>query len=394
MSNNENKRQKRDHGEGSITLRKDGKWTARVQLGTKADGKPKIKAIYGKSESEVKRKLKEFKKNINNLPSEAVRNLSIETYILNWLYTYKRNILKPASFDRVESTIKNHILPNIGFLKIATLRQDDIQGMFNDMYNKGLSHSSIKKAKDALNSCFKHAIIRDDIIKNPMLGTSIPSLSQFSKKEITFFSKEEISNLKTELFRKYKTSKRVYVYSDAYILILNTGLRMGEALSLKWTDVDFDKKIMRIQRNLILAKKRNDAGEVTAKGYNLVIQDTTKSYAGERIIHLNANALQALENLKKPNKNYEYIMTNTNGNIIPPHNFDRTFYRALENTGLKKCGVHSLRHTFASMLFQNGVDVKTVSELLGHSDITITYNTYIHLIKEQKANAVNLIVDM
>lgn len=393
--NTEEKRPKRDHGDGSITLRNDGKWTARIQIGTNANGKPKIKAFYGKTEAEVKRKLKDFKKNINNLPNKKVKDIALGTYILNWLYTYKKNNLKPLSLDRLESTIKNYIIPKIGYLKLTSINQDDIQDLFNEMYSKELSYSSIKKVRDALNSCFKHALIKDELIKNPVLGTSIPSYNQFMKKEIIYFNKEQITKIKEELFRKYKTGKSVYSHTDAYIVILNTGTRIGEALGLKWEDIDFQKKTMFIKRNIIMTKKRNANGEIEEKGYNLKVQDTTKTYSGQRIIHLNSSAIQSLQNIKNKNiKNSEYVMINSKGKIIPPHNFDRTFYKVLKNIGIPQCGVHSLRHTFASMLFQKGVDVKTVSELLGHSDVSVTYNTYIHLIKEQKINAINLIDDI
>ena len=103
-------------------------------------------------------------------------------------------------------------------------------------------------------------------------------------------------------------------------------------------------------------------------------------------------AIEALDYLSKHRKHGKFVAVTKNGNSVPARNIDRAFRQIIKATGIEKtCGVHSLRHTFASMLFKRGVDVKTVSEILGHSDVSVTYNIYIHIIDEQKFTAIDLL---
>ena len=382
---NKSKVPKRERGDGCIYKRKDDTWTARIQIGTKADGKPKIKAFYGKSEAEVKRKLKAFKQDIRNLSSADIKKVTLEVYILNWLNSYKINTLKSSSFDRLERTVQNQIIPELGYLQIATIVPDDIQRFLNKLYRDENSHSVVKKAYNALNGCMEHAVIKGDIVKNPMLGVNMIPESKFHTRQISFLTEDEVKLLKQELNRTYKNGKPIYVYADAYILILNTGLRMGEALGLKWSDINFEDRTVHIQRNIsMIVNRSREDGEPK---YILKIEESVKTKSGNRVVPLNSNAILALNNLKKNNMG-EFVITNTQGKIVPPHNFERTFKRALSNCGIEKDGgVHMLRHTFATLLLrrQSGdMDIKTLSKILGHRDTAITYNTYIHVIGEQK----------
>lgn len=288
---------KRERGDGCIYKRKDGKWTARIQIGTKADGKPKIKAFYGKSEAEVKRKLKEFKQDIRNLSDADIKKVTLEAYIQNWLNSYKINTLKSSSFDRLERTIQNQIIPELGYLQIATIVSDDIQRFINKLYREGKSHSVVKKAYNALNGCLEHAIIKGDIIKNPMVGVNMIPESKFHTKQISFLSEDEVKLLKQELSRTYKNGKPVYACADAYILILNTGLRMGEALGLKWSDINFENQTVRIQRNVSMVVNRSQKD--SQPKHILKVEESVKTKSGNRVIPLNSNAILALNNLKK-----------------------------------------------------------------------------------------------
>ena len=255
---------------------------------------------------------------------------------------------------------------------------DDIQRLINQLYNeKKLSFSSIKKVYVALNSCFNHALMDEAITRNPCLGIVLPSAAERTKR-ISSLNKEEVNLLKKEVSKLDTSGKPLYYYGYAYLLILNTGLRMGEALSLTWEDVDFKNKTITVSKNSILTKKRDASGNKTG-GYELQIQNSTKTSSGNRTIPLNQSAMEALLKLKHGNST-EYVISNSRHKSVLPSNFERTFFLILKNAGIEKhCGVHALRHTFASMLFSKGVDVKIVSKLLGHSSVKITYDTYVHL---------------
>jgi integrase len=168
--------------------------------------------------------------------------------------------------------------------------------------------------------------------------------------------------------------------------MLHTGLRLGEAIGLKKSDWNKDDNTLHVQRNIQSVSKRNDDG-TRARGKRL-ISNTTKTYSGNRILPLNKTARDALERLCEQHPESEHVVCSSLGTIIPPERLERTFYRILNNVGITKAGTHSLRHTFASMLFAKGTDIKTVSELLGHASIQITMNTYVHLIGDPKHSAV------
>jgi integrase len=170
---------------------------------------------------------------------------------------------------------------------------------------------------------------------------------------------------------------------------------MGEALALKWVDVDFINKKIKIDNNIVMAKNRKKEKE-TDPSIILIGQDTTKTKKGVRYVGLSKKAFNALEQLKRM-KYYNpdgYVFTTENNTPIRPRNLQNTFDSILSKANINHVGLHALRHTFASMLFKKGIDIKTVSEILGHADVRTTYNTYIHLIEEQKKNAIDVLDDI
>jgi integrase len=124
------------------------------------------------------------------------------------------------------------------------------------------------------------------------------------------------------------------------------------------------------------------------------VQDNTKTNSSDRIIDLNVNAQNAIIRLLEANPIGEFLIQNPNGNIVAPSNLTKAFYGVLDNIGFKRVGIHSLRHTYASLLFERGADPKTVSVLLGHSSIKTTYDIYIHVLSERQAKTVKLLDDI
>lgn len=384
------KQAKRHNGEGSIFQVSEGKWVAKISLGQKTDGTPNIKQFSGKTEAIVKKKLHDFKKTQDFSERRIPSKDTIRSYFSNWLQQYQFQRLKPLSYDRLESTVVNHIYPHLGGMKIGKVTRDQIQALINHLYQKeGLSYSSVKKVYVALNSCYNHALIEDAVAKNPCVGISLPSPKERTK-EITPMSEQEVELLKNEISKTAPDGAPFYPYGYAYLLILNTGLRMGEALSLRWEDIDFINKSIMVTKNNVLSKKRDKSGN-RLDGYELQTQGSTKSASGNRIVPMNRSAEEALLALKR-NNNTQNVIVNTRENTILPTNFERTFHSILKNAGIAPYGIHSLRHTFASMLFSKGVDVKIVSKLLGHSSVKITYDTYVHLF-EKDINRVTNVLD-
>lgn len=311
---------------------------------------------------------------------------TVEEYIKDWLYNVKANTLKPSSFDRKEEVINYQIIPYIGSISVQALSTDDIQNMVNEL-KKRYSYSTVKKAYECINACLRYAVKKRDLPYNAAESVSIPSNMQRSDSDIHFFTEDETRLILQESVRCCKNGNRAYRIGEIFIFLLNTGLRIGEALALEWDNIDFEKQLATVRNNVVYVKDRTGSD----KSYRCIKQPSTKTKNGSRIVPLNAEAARALISLKGLNGSTPYVFATKNGKRIHPRNVDRTFRAILQRCNIPCTGVHSLRHTFASRLFAKGVDVKTVSELLGHSDVGITYDTYIHLIQEQRVVAVNVI---
>lgn len=382
---------RKDNGDGSVFQVNENKWVARIQIGTKADGKPLIKSFSAKTETLAKRKLKDFKRQKDKFLPTNISSVTFMDYMNNWLYNYKKNELKTTSFDRLESTINTHIKPNVGLKQLSKITSSDIQEIINKLFTDKFSHSTIKKVHDAFNSCLSYALIKGDIDKNPMLSVSIQSSNKFETKEARIFTEEELGKIICELNEVFSNGVYKYKYRDAYILMLNTGIRSGECLGILKSDIDFEKKTLHIQRNVAIVRQRDNEDDVTEiTGYEINIQNGAKTYSGDRIIDLNKKAMIAINNLMALNPNGKTLIQNRNEKLVSPVNFIRSFNLVLKNVEIEPCGLHSLRHTFASLLFKNGIDVKTVSSILGHASTKITYDTYIHLLRNQKSDAMGV----
>lgn len=382
------RRQRRDYGSGSVSQRADGTWTARMVIGVNEKGRPRVKAFYGKTEREVKKKLKDFQKEFYKNDQTVVQRSTVESFMRTWLYKNKQNELKPKSFDRLEQTILYQVIPKVGHIQLAAFQSTDVQTMLNALKKEGYSYSSVKKAYDAVNECFRTGVIQRTVVFNPALGVTVPAKKTFAKAEIRYYNDEEVGKLCAAAQSVYSNGKRIYRLGDAIIVDLNTGLRLAELLALKWTEVDFDNRKVIVNATRVIVKDRTDGAE---KKYVVIEQDSAKSATSMREIDMNDACFEALARLKEVTGQFEYVLSTRDGNPLLPRYLDRMLRKIAVAAGLpaeKVYGLHALRHTFASRLFAAGEDVKTVSELLGHSDITITYNTYIHLINEQKKKAV------
>lgn len=391
----EDKTKKRGHGDGSITQQKNGTWTARIQIGKTIEGKPKIKAFYGKTEAEVKKKLREYKKEIAT-GTNVVIKMTVSQYIQKWLIDYKFNSLKPASYDRLESVFHNYVKNSIGFYQMGNITSNDIQNLINDK-SKTLSYSSIKKIIELLRPCFKHAVLVGDINKSPCDAVILPRQSTMAvkTKTIDILSEDEINVIKESADKIAISKSKKHKHAPVFLIILNTGLRCGEALALEWSDIDFEKKVIKVNKSASIIKNRDSSSD----NKTLTIVTDTKTINSERYIPINNTTLNALQQILDYNNYYniktKYVVSGSKGDMVNERNLQRTLDRILVNgmeDNYKHHGIHALRHTMGSRLLSSGkADIKVVSEILGHSNISLTYNKYIHILKEQKAQALDIL---
>ena len=392
----EEKQTRREKGTGGISQRKDGLWQGRFDAGVKPDGKRDVKYVYAKTEPECKRKLNALIKEIHKTEYVHVQKTSIADYMTSWLTAVKALELKPKSYDRLEQTVNNQVIPYIGHLQLQAITSDDVRSMISTLTAEGKSYSSIKKAYEAVNAAFKWGLCCDPpkVKKNPAANIKLPNKKLFTQKQIPFYTADEAAQLIACATRICDNGARRYPLGAFVPLLINTGLRASEVLALKWeSDIDMETRTLTVHNNVVFVKDREKE-----KGYKLIEQDTVKTDAGQdRTIPLNEAAYNALLNLQKLTGKKTWVMTTRNNTQTKPRQLDQMFRRIAVAAGLpeeKIYGVHALRHTFATLLLQNKVDIKTVSELLGHSDVSITYNTYIHVIKEQKAEAVGKLPEL
>ena len=378
--------QRREKGTGTIYQRDNGTWVGRISLGRGADGKLRYKCFSGKNEAVVKRKIREYNK---GGIQQDISQILLKDYLTSWLVNVKRISLKPSSYDRLESTATKQVIPRLGDFKISEITPEDIGKMLTEIQAEGLSYSTVKKAYDCVNAVLTYAFNKRDIVYNPATLASKPNESNFEKKEIRYFNKEETALITEECGRLYNTGTRVYPYGDAFILALHTGLRMGELIALQKSDIDFEAKTLTVRRNAQVVGNRNADGS-RASGRRIVLS-TTKTYSGTRTISLNNIALEAARRLCDSHPDSQCVVCGMRGGQVTHERFERSFYRVLSNCGIERTGVHSLRHTFASMLFEQGVDIKTISTLLGHASTKITLDTYIHLIRDTGKYAVEML---
>lgn len=373
---------RRPKGEGSIYKDNQGYWNAQIIIGYQ-DGKPKYKKFRSKKQGAVVERLNVYRMSIGNISAETVKRTTLDS-LMEVYVSMKKNSVKPTTFDSVKVTQKL-ISERIGHYSMFDLTPELIQEKLISNLCNTHAYSTIHKTYVLLNECMKFAIDKEYITKNPCSQVKMPKKENFNKKEIRILSETEIQNFKEAALSTYKgSSMPVYQYGNIICLVIYTGLRVGELCALKWKDVDFQSKRLNINKNIVAIYKN---GERT-----LIEQQTTKS-GKPRIVPLNDRAIEVL------NKQRQLVCGDINDYIVNGKNeiVDKT---VVANTYPKICkrakienssGIHSLRHTFASLAIRKGVDIKVVSEILGHASVNFTYNTYVHIVEEQKINAVDLL---
>ena len=382
---------RRSNGEGTIYSDKNGRWYAEISYGKKPDGTVLRKKFSATTEREVRKKAKLFKNQISEFVLSQEKT-TVAQYCDNWLFLRKKD-LKPISYQRLESTINTYIKPKIGFCLFSQLTSADIQNLIDNVALTK-SYSSVKKIYDCINAMYKYDISlppSQNIVKyNPCNQVIIKKANYKGVTKDRIFSDNELSRIKEEVQRTYvSNNKLVYPYGLIYLLMLNTGLRMGEALALKKEDVDLKNKTLVINKNIVQIK--NEAG-----GYTTIIQDTPKTTFSNRAINLNKSAFEIIKALFELFPETEYLIVNKNNKFVSPQNAEKTWTQILKKCNIERKGrgCHALRHTFSSKLYEKGMDSKFISSILGHSSTQITNDIYITISQEFQARKINMIPEI
>ncbi len=380
-------------GTGSIYKDSSGYWNAQVYLGVGTDGKTKYKKFRGKTQADVLSKKRNFELQMANGNSASIKtntNITFSEYAKNYLYNKKINDVKRSTYDRIIRTFENQVDPAIGAYKMSAISSDFIQTqLINSMIDDGLSYSSIHKVYILINEIFRSGVKNGIIKNNPCEDVIEPKKENLYGKEIRFFDDSEIERFISQANKKYKNGKDMYKYGNILTLIIFTGLRGGELCALKWKDVDFTGRKISIYNhtNVIYEYGKNNT-----KIRKIVEQSGTKTNKG-RVLPLNDSAIKILKDqYNKIGGDKNSYVINGEKTIVPVDVISQSFATIAKAAGINDPqGVHTLRHTFASLMIRRGVDIKVVSQYMGHSSTAFTYDTYVHLVDAQLAVAIEQI---
>ena len=384
---------KRSNGEGTIYFdEKQKTWRAEIRW-IDSCGNSHRKTWGDKKKTILKAKLDEFKKQLllnngNFNPNEV----TFKEFAEYWVHNIFKSTVKPTSYARKVDTLDNQVYPYLEGIPVNKITHSDIQIMVNDLSDKGLSYSNIKKAYEAVGGCLRYYRIKNAIAFNPCEGIVLPENIKRSESDIKFFNEIDRKKICERAVETYPTGTPIYRLGSAFILLMYSGMRVGELCALTWEDIDFEERTINISKTAV--EMTTIASDGT-KHRPVTIQENTKTDSGMRVIPMTQRSYDALIDIKKVTGNEKYLMTSSNHKHIRPSRLDKTFNGILHTAGItnegETYGVHTLRHTFATMLFDKGCEVKVVSELLGHANTKITENTYIHVIKRHKIKAMKML---
>lgn len=285
-----------------------------------------------------------------------------------WLDIYKKNSVKPLTYDRLITSYRLLQKDPIAGFPVDEIDCDTMQRYIGRLVNDGYSMSTIKKQFNLLTAYWKHGMSRGTIQNPVYLGVRLPVRSALQKvdSEVQTYTAGEQHKLVHQLMMLDKPQYGVIM------LMLEAGLRVGEALGLRWEDVLWNKRALYIRRTLIRMSNQ-------AETY---VQDSPKSKTSVRKIPMSAKALVVVEKLFNQSLTKEGFIFAMEDDSSLPYSYSSVEFhiKALcKDLGISYKGMHAFRHTFATNCYNKGCDVKILSKLLGHSDVSITYNIYIHL---------------
>jgi integrase len=370
------KARKRGQGEGSIYKRNDGRWTAAITLGYQG-GKLKRKSFYGKTREEVQAKLiATLNDQKKGLPIITERQ-TLAQFLQMWLAEVAKQSVRPKTYKTYDYIVKLHIEPALGKKALVKLSPQDAQRFLNDKLKSGLSARTVRHINDTLR-CALNVALRWGLVSRNVATLVGPPRIQ--RKEIRSFTPEEAKTF----LETIKGDRLEALFSVA----LSLGLRQGEALGLRWQDVDFDARTLRVNYAIQRIEGRLQMVE-------------PKTERSRRVLPLPETVLSALRTHRSRQLEERLLLgshwqetglvfTSTIGTPLEPRNVVRKFHALLKKAGLPHSRFHDLRHSCASLLLAQGVPARTVMDILGHSQISLTMNTYAHVMPAMKQEAMDL----
>lgn len=384
---------RRNNGEGSITKRKDGRWEGRCYTGEVKNGKRVRKNVLAKTKAECKEKLD--KAIAENEKQQRIMNRcdfltnpepTLEEWSKVWFESFCIASMKEYTLNSYKGYFRNYILPNLGGIKIKDISTVACQQFFMKMFTsgrkrnvekkgKGLAAKTVKDIKIALQTCLQKAVDEELIPTNPCKKVQLPKDEP-----------KEMQTLKVNELAAFLQETKDSGCYEFYLLEITTGLRLGEILALTWDDLDMKNKTISVNKQVQRIKSEL---KIT----------TPKTAASIRKVALCDECFNQLLILRSRQRTDSKLIfpSPITGGLRDPSSITRKLHRMQKRAGVPQIRFHDLRHSFATLSLEQGMDIKTVSHMLGHTDAGFTMNTYMHVtdtMQQTVANAIgNLIAE-
>ena len=369
---------KRSNNDGCIRRRSDGRWEAIYTVRYDSNDQPVRRSVYGKTRGEVTLKLREILQQIAMEEYVPPKRITVGEWMDEWWRIYCLPSKKISTCTGYESTIIWHIKPHLGKVELQELKPMQVQAMINKLVSEGKAPSTIRKAQALLHCALEQAIVNGMLIHNPAERTILPRME---RKEIQFLTLEEQ--------RRFIAALPDSTSGRALYFILGTGLRAAELTGLRWSDIK--------DNHFTVAQtiRRNRDFSDNAECKTFLETSTPKTRAGRRMIPLPPKMKELLAAQRREQlemrlaagpewTNNDLVFCTEFGTPFEGRNMTRSLHQTLRRAGLPLRGVHALRHTFATRAMESGMDLRTLSEILGHSQVALTLQLYAHSTMETK----------
>jgi integrase len=359
---------RRANGEGSVHLRKDGRWAASVSI-----GRGKRKHFLSRTRAEVAAKLTEaLAEQQKGIPIVS-SSQSVSQYLQSWLKSVKSSV-RPRSYESYDLNVRR-VTPLLGKRRLNQLTPAAVEGAYADLAESGLSNRSIVQVHTVLHNALKKAVQWGLLGRNPTEAVGVPRPVR-----------NEMQTLTEEQVRRLFLATQDHDLHALWVLLATTGLRLGEALGLKWEDIDFENCRLTVRR--ALQRQKND-------GLVLVEPKTSRS---RRTVYFPDGLATVLREHRRKQaeaklllgpgwQNRGVVFCREDGSLIDPGTISHRLHAITKKDGLPRIRVHDLRHTAATLLLAKGENPKIVQELLGHSTIAVTLDIYSHVTPAMHAGA-------
>jgi len=364
------KKNRRGQGEGSIYEQRPGLWAASIDLGW-IDGRRRRKYVYAKTETEVIKKRDDLKRQLQLGVNLAATPRTVAEWLAEWLRDVKAHDgIKPSTLERYRRAVNFHLAPQLGRIKLDKLTPRDVQRMVTALKAK-LAPATVVKIHAVLRVALADAERLDLVPRNVAKAVKLPSVGRVERRALT---PDEARKLLLEL-----SANRL---EALFVLALTTGLRRGELLGLRWSDIDLENRVLFVRQTVQRAE-----GEL-----QVVRPKTHRSARAVPLAQIACDALvrhQARQQEEKVNagelwRESGLCFGNTLGGLMEPRNVNRRFEIARKAVGLDWLRLHDLRHAYATFLIHRGQELRTVMDLLGHSTIRLTADTYGHVLPKRR----------